>query len=146
MRSSQTPFQAGLWSAGVAFLTFATLLAAQTSRVAGAVQGTVIDQTGSAVAGATVTLRNPATNRTRTTSTDLVGSFRVAELPVGLYEVHIAAPGFSLYTNNALLISIGKVSQFTVRLVPAMVQQQIAVSEQPASIDASQTTEGTTID
>src|SRR5215475_11599993 len=146
MLSSQTPFQAGLWSAGVAFLTFATLLAAQTSRVAGAVQGTVIDQTGSAVAGATVTLRNPATNRTRTTSTDLAGFFRVGELPVGQYEAHIHAEGFSVYTNNSVLVSIGRVSQLTVRVVPAIAQQQITVSEQPSSIDASQTAEATTID
>jgi outer membrane receptor for ferrienterochelin and colicin len=119
---------------------------AQTSRVAGAVQGTVVDQTDSAVAGATVTLRNPATNRTRTTSTDLEGFFRVGELPVGQYEARIHAEGFSAYTNNAVVVAIGRVSQLTVRLVPAVVQQQITVSEQPSSIDASQTTEATTID
>ena len=119
---------------------------AQTSRVAGAVQGTVIDQTGGAVAGATVMLRNPGTNRTRTTSTNLAGFFRVGELPVGQYEVHVAAPGFSVYTNNALVISIGRVSQLTVQLVPAIVQQQITVSEQPSSIDQNQTTDVTTID
>src|SRR5215467_657250 len=146
MLSSQTPFQTGLWSAGFAFLTFATLLSAQTSRVAGAVQGTVIDQTGGVVAGATVTLRNPATNRTRTTSTDLAGFFRVGELPVGQYEAHIHAEGFSVYTNNSVLVSIGRVSQLTVRVVPAIAQQQITVSEQPSSLDASQTTEATTID
>jgi hypothetical protein len=132
------------------FISFAlvavAVCAAQTSRVAGAVQGTVIDQTGSSVAGATVTLRNPATNRTRITSTDLAGFFRVGELPVGRYEVHVEAPGFSLYTDTALVISIGRVAEVAVRLVPAIVQQQITVSEQPSSIDASQTTEATTID
>jgi hypothetical protein len=135
-----------LWSVGFVVLVFTNLSVPQTSRVAGAVQGTVIDQTGSAVAGAAVTLRNPATNRTRTTSTDLAGFFRVGELPVGLYEVHVEAPGFSLYTNNALVISIGSVSQLTVRLVPAIVEQQITVSERPSSVDTSQTTEATTIE
>lgn len=146
MLSSQRALRMRLCSAGFAVLAFATLLTAQTSRVAGAVQGTVIDQSGSAVTGATVTLRNPATNGTRTTSTDLSGFFRVAELPVGRYEAHIQAEGFSVYTNNAVVISIGRVSQLTVRLVPAIVRQQITVSEQPSSIDASQTTEATTID
>src|SRR5215469_5802994 len=146
MHSLQRALRMRLWSGGFAVFTFATLLAAQTSRVAGAVQGTVVDQTGSAVAGATVTIRNPATSQTRTTSTDLAGFFHVAELPVGQYETHIHAEGFSVYTNNAVVVSIGRVSQLTVRLVPAIVQQQIAVSEQPSSIDASQTTEATTID
>lgn len=142
--SPRTP-RLKVWSAAFAVLAFTTLSMAQTSRVAGAVQGSVMDQTGSAVAGATITLRNPATNRTRLTSTDLVGLFRVGELPVGQYELHVGAPGFSLYTHNALVVSIGRVSQLTVQLVPAVVQQQITVSEQPSSIDASQTTEATTI-
>ena len=135
-----------LWPVGVLILTFSTLVAAQRSRVAGAVQGTVFDQTGSAVAGALVTLRNPATNRTRKTSTDLDGLFRIGELPVGLYEVHVQAPGFSLYTNSAIAITIERVAQLKVRLLPAVVQQQVTVSEQASSIDASQTAEATTID
>lgn len=146
MFSLQRALRLNLWPARVAVLAFATFSAAQTSRVAGTVQGTVVDQTGSAVGGATVTLRNPSTNRTRTTSTDLDGFFRVGEVPVGQYEVHVQAPGFSLYTNNAIAISIGRVAQLTVRLVPAVVQQQVTVSDQASSIDASQTTEATTID
>ena len=146
MLSLQRALRMRLWSGGFAILVFATLASAQTSRVAGAVQGTVVDQTGSAVAGATVTIRNPATNQTRTTSTDLAGFFHVGEVPVGQYETHIQAEGFSVYTNTSVVVSIGRVSQLTVRLVPAIVQQQIAVSEQASPIDASQTTEATTID
>lgn len=134
------------WRAGLAILACTTLASAQVSRVAGAVQGTVVDQTGSAVGGATVTLRNPFTNRIRTTSSDLYGFFRVGELPVGQYEVHVQAPGFSVYRNNAIVVSIGKVAQLTVRLVPAVVQEQVTVSEQASSIDATQATETTTID
>src|SRR5215472_2699166 len=134
------------WACSFAFLAFATLAMAQASRVAGVVQGTVIDQTGSAVAGAVIMLRNPATNRTRKASTDLDGLFRMGELPVGQYELHVAAPGFSLYTNNAVAVTIGRVAQLTVRLVPAVVQEQVTVSEQSSSIDASQTSEATTVD
>src|SRR5215469_4135965 len=146
MFSSRCPLGLPFWSGFFAAVALTSFALAQTSRVAGAVQGTVQDQTGSAVAGATVTLRNPATNRSRKASTDLEGFFRMSELPVGLYEVHVEAPGFSLYTNNAIGISIGRVAQLTVRLVPAVVQQRIAVSEQASSIDASQTNEATTID
>jgi len=146
MFSSRCPLGLPFWSGFFAAVALTSFALAQTSRVAGAVQGTVQDQTGSAVAGATVTLRNPATNRSRKASTDLEGFFRMSELPVGLYEVHVEAPGFSLYTNNAIGISIGRVAQLTVRLVPAVVQQQITVSEQASSIDASQTNEATTID
>jgi hypothetical protein len=120
--------------------------AAQTSRVAGTVQGSVIDQTGSAVAGAAVTLRSQGTNQTRTISTNPEGSFHAGELPVGQYELRVESPGFSPYANNAIVVSIGRVVQVAVRLVPATVQQRITVSEQPPPIDPGQTAEATTID
>lgn len=132
--------------AGVVVLAIAFSCAAQTSRVAGAIQGSVVDQTGGTVTSARVTLRNQGTNQTRTISTNAEGSFRAGELPVGPYELRVEASGFSPYVNNAIAVSIGRVVQVTVRLAPATVQQQITVSQQPPSIDPTQTTEATTID
>ena len=132
--------------AGVVVLALVFSCAAQTSRVAGAIQGSVADQTGSAVAGATVTLRNFGTDRTRTVSSNSEGSFRAGELPVGQYELHVDSPGFNPYVNTAIVVSIGTVVQITVRLAPATVLQQVTVSEQPPSLDPTETTEATTID
>jgi hypothetical protein len=128
----------------IAILTLPFCMA-QTSRVAGAVDGSVVDQTGSALAGATITLRNQGTNQMRTIVSNPQGSFRAGELPVGQYEIRVQSPGFSPYVNNAIVISIGMVTRLTVRLAPATVQQQITVSEQPPPIDPSQTTEATTV-
>jgi outer membrane receptor protein involved in Fe transport len=130
----------------VVFLALTFSCAAQTSRVAGTVQGSVVDQTGSAVAGATVRLRNQGTSLTRTTSTNSEGAFRAGELPVGQYELRVESAGFSPYLNNAIVISIGRAVQVVVRLAPATVRQQITVSEQPLPIDPTQTAEATTID
>jgi hypothetical protein len=132
--------------AGVVVLAVVFSSAAQTSRVAGAVQGSVVDQTGGAVTAATVTLHNQGTNRTRTMVTNAEGFFRAGELPVGQYELRIESTGFSPYVNNAIVVSVGTVVQIAVRLAPATVQQQITVSEQPPPIDPTETTEATTID
>src|ERR1700716_2662124 len=132
--------------ASVVVLAIAFSCTAQTSRVAGAVQGSVVDQTGSAVAGATVTLRNQGTNQTRTMVTNAEGTFRAGELPVGQYELRVESSGFSPYINNSIVVSVGTAVQIAVRLAAATVQQQITVSEQPPSIDPTQTTEATTID
>jgi hypothetical protein len=130
----------------VAVATLAFSCAAQVSRVAGAVQGTVVDQTGSTIGGAMVMVRNPATGQSRTTSTNSDGVFWVAELSVGFYELHVEAPGFSPYVNNAIVVSIGRVIQVEIRLAPATVQEHIVVSAQPPPIDITQTIEATTID
>jgi hypothetical protein len=110
------------------------------------IQGSVVDQSGSGVAAATVTLRNQGTNQTRTIVTNGEGFFRAGELHVGQYQLRVEASGFSPHVNNAIVISVGTVVQIAVRLAPATVQQQITVSEQPPPIDPTETTEATTID
>lgn len=131
--------------ASFAILTLSVIGTTQTSRVAGVVQGTVTDQTGSAIAGAGVWLRDLGTNQTRTVYANSEGSFRAGELPVGQYELRVESPGFSPYVNNAVVVSIGRSIQLTIRLSPSRVRQQITVSEEPPPIDAGQTTEATTI-
>src|SRR6266853_222515 len=132
--------------ARVVVLALASSCAAQTSRVAGAIHGSVVDQTGSAVAGAIATIRTQGTNQTRTISTNAEGFFRAGEVPVGQYELRVESLGFSPYVNTAIAVSIGRVIQITVQLNPATIQEQITVSEQPPSIDTTQTAEATTID
>jgi outer membrane receptor protein involved in Fe transport len=146
MFSLETGRSVRLALAGSVVFALAFSCVAQTSRVAGAIQGSVVDQTGSAVSGASVTVRNQATNQARTISTNEEGSFRASELPIGQYELRVGSAGFSPYANSAIMISIGRVVQVTVRLAPATVQEQITVSEQPPPIDPSQTSEATTID
>jgi hypothetical protein len=87
--------------AGVVILAVAFSCAAQTSRVAGTIQGSVVDQTGGAVAGAIATLRNQGTNQTRSISTNAEGFFRAGELPVGQYELRVQSSGFSQLRGSA---------------------------------------------
>lgn len=126
-------------------VTFAAMCVAQISRVAGAVQGNVVDQTGSSVPGATARLLNQGTSLTRTISTDLEGIFRAGDLPVGQYELRVESPGFSRYVNNTIVVSIGMETHVAIQLVPSTVKQQITVSAQPPPIDPTQTSETTTI-
>src|SRR3981081_4762812 len=138
------PLRLSLASAGVLAIAFSCV--AQTSRVAGAIEGSVEDPTGSTVSGATVTLRNQGTNQMRTTPTNSQGSFHAGELSVGRYELRVESRGFSPYVNNAIVVSIGRVVRMTVRLSPATGPQTVTVSEQPPSIDPTESTEATTND
>ncbi len=114
--------------AGVVVLAIASSCAAQTSRVGGAIQGSIVDQSGSAIAGASVTVRNLGTSQARTMLTNAQGLFRAGELSVGQYELRVESSGFSPYANSAIVVSIGRVVQIAVQLTPATVQQQITVS------------------
>ncbi|MGB7136141.1 MAG: carboxypeptidase-like regulatory domain-containing protein [Acidobacteriaceae bacterium] len=56
--------------------------------------GTVTDPSGAVIAGATVTLTNPATLATKTTTTSGEGFYNFTELAPGTYAVKVTATGF----------------------------------------------------
>jgi len=61
----------------------------------GALKGHIQDQHGAAIAGATVTLRNPATSLSRTVQSDSSGNYSFIGVPLtGNYVVSVAAPQF----------------------------------------------------
>ena len=70
----------------------------------GRISGTVTDSAGAVVPNATVTVTSPATNLSRTATTNDEGFYNVTNLPVGSYNVLVEAPNFkkSISPGNAL--------------------------------------------
>ncbi len=60
----------------------------------GEINGTVTDSSGSVVAGTTVTVTNPQTNFTRSTSSNENGNYNFPDLPPGNYTVKAEKQGF----------------------------------------------------
>ena len=80
-----------------------TLVIAQTDL--GAVRGHVQDQQQRAVAGASVTLRNPATNFDRTIETDGSGDYSFIGVPLtGQYVLTVKAPQFNPVEQTGILL------------------------------------------
>ncbi|MDI6625229.1 MAG: TonB-dependent receptor [Brevundimonas sp.] len=76
----------------------------------GAVAGTVENQAGTPVAGATVTLRSVSQGFTRSFTTDASGGFRAVALPQGVYEVVVNASGYNSLTDTVNVGSGGTAS------------------------------------
>src|SRR6185295_12737945 len=72
-----------------------------------AIRGSIKDPQGAVVAGAAVTLTNPETNFTRTTTSNDSGQFAFEGLQPGVYTVSVEAKGFkkSVLTQVAALVS-----------------------------------------
>jgi hypothetical protein len=60
----------------------------------GSFSGNVIDKSGSAIPGATVTVTSQATGLVVTVKTDDAGHYLVPLLPVGVYTVRVDATNF----------------------------------------------------
>src|SRR5438552_19113981 len=58
------------------------------------VTGVVVDQSGAAVPGATVTLKSVATGFSWTTATDAQGTFTLRQVPIGRATLTVVLAGF----------------------------------------------------
>jgi hypothetical protein len=80
---------------------------ALSAQVPASIVGTVTDSTGAVVPGATLTVVNVETGFTRTVVTDDRGWYRVANLPLGDYEIRAEVPGFRTAVRRGVQLSVG---------------------------------------
>jgi len=66
----------------------------------GEITGTVMDQSGAALAEATVTAVCPDTNQTRTVTSGAAGEYRLVDLAACVYKVSVTANGFKTTVRN----------------------------------------------
>jgi hypothetical protein len=82
----------------------------------GGIEGTVSDPQGAVVPNATVTIRNTATNATRTVSTGDDGHYKASSLPPGAYEVKVTAQGFKSQLATGVTVEVGRTTPLDVKL------------------------------
>jgi hypothetical protein len=107
------------------------------SSTTGSLQGLVVDATGSAVAGASLTLRSQSSGAKRTLQSQEDGRFSITSLPMGSYSLHVERKSFNPVTVEPLIISVGQVVTQRIVMNLAALTQKLDVQEQP---DALQTT------
>ncbi|HXX46348.1 MAG TPA: TonB-dependent receptor [Candidatus Acidoferrales bacterium] len=64
------------------------------------VGGTVTDPSGAVIPGATVTIHNPVSQFERSTTTDAMGNFSIANVPFNPYHMTVTATGFTPYVQD----------------------------------------------
>jgi hypothetical protein len=122
----------------VVWIWLASAAWAQSSLVSGGLDGSVIDSSGGRIPGAAVTVHDTATNRMREALTNADGTFNIAELPVGTYEVLVNQPGFAPYRHTGVTIQLGSTVHLDIVLQAAGLTTQVTVTAQPPAIDPAQ--------
>lgn len=90
----------------VTVILMAAVMTAFGQEFRGTISGTVNDPNGAVVAGATVVVKNKATNVTQTVSTNDDGAFSVPFLPPGTYDVTVSSSGFKKSVRENLTVSV----------------------------------------
>jgi outer membrane receptor protein involved in Fe transport len=108
-------------------------------------KGTVVDAQGAFVAGASVTVRNLATNTERKSQSDNNGAFELSALPAGSYRIEIKKDGFQTLVVESFNLEVGTIFTETYALkIGTVTETAVVVSEAPV-IDAGTTSVGQVI-
>ncbi len=133
-------------------LTIALALAAagglwaQSQATTGVIEGTVTDAGGGGLPGATVTLRNTATNYEQTATTKGDGRFRAVLLPLGPYRITVALEGFTTLVREGIDLAVGQSVNLTLPLQVSKVAQEITVTAEAPVVETTSSAGQTRID
>ncbi|MFZ0064410.1 MAG: TonB-dependent receptor [Pyrinomonadaceae bacterium] len=125
----------------------AQLALGQAQSNAADLQGFVRDPSGAVVVGATVSVRNAATNFSRDVTTNDDGYYQLTNLPPGSYEVTVEAAGFAKGRIASITLTVGQRADLDIPLTVGEVGATVDISAAEVSlIESSSTTVSNTID
>ena len=111
----------------------------------GAIQGSVFDQTGGALAGAAVTITDVARGVTRNLTADSAGAYNATSLTPGLYTVRAEAKGFQNVEHANVQVEVGQTVRVDLTLTPGAQTQTITVTSEAPAVDTTDATLGGTV-
>ena len=111
----------------------------------GSLSGTVTDPKGAVVAGATVTVKNAATNQEFSTQTNNNGAYSITALTTGVYTASIVAAGFKQAAVTDIKIDVAKTSTINVELEIGSANETVTVVGGGELLQTQNATVGTTL-
>ena len=111
----------------------------------GRILGTVTDQSGASVAGATVTITDVARGTTRTITTDDAGAYVAPNLLPGNYKVRAEAKGFKSVERPNIELEVAKDALIDLSLPPGDVTETVQVTDEVPLLDTTSATLGGTL-
>src|SRR4029077_4570627 len=104
------------------------------------VLGTVSDQSGGVIAGATVTITDVQKNVSRTLTTDTAGEYTAPNLDPDTYAIRVEFRGFKTFTRQGMQLGVGQEARVDVTLQPGEQSQTITVTEELPLVETTSAT------
>ena len=110
------------------------------------ITGTVVDQSGAPVKGATVTVKDTERGTLSTTTTNDAGAFNFPRVPVGNYEIKVSATGFQTIVQSPLTLVLNQVARLGFQLKVGQVSETVEVSSGTPLLQTDTTLLGNIVD
>jgi len=111
----------------------------------GRILGSITDQSGGAIADATVTITDVQRGVTRTLTTDGEGEYAAPNLIPGTYKVRAEFKGFQAVERPNILLQVGQDVRVDVALQPGEISQTITITEATPMMETTNATLGGTL-
>ena len=97
--------------------------------------GTMTDPSGRVVAGASIRVRNIATDFTYTATSNDNGFYAIANMRPGTYELKASSSGFANYTQKGIVLTVGQVATINVGFQVAAQGETVVVTTEAPVIE-----------
>jgi hypothetical protein len=112
----------------------------------GTILGTVRDASGGVIPGATLTATHSDTGLVRTTFSSDDGSYRLAALPVGRYEVRASLDGFRTAVRDGITLAVTQEAVVNLTLEVGSLAETVAVTAEAPLVNTTSGSLGALVD
>jgi hypothetical protein len=127
-------------------LAFIAVVPAPAQESSASITGTVVDPGGSPVKDATVTATDTERGNSLVAETNDSGAFNFSRVPVGTYDVKVAAKGFQSQVTPKLTLVLNQVARLDFRLKVGQVTESVEVSAATPLLQTDTTIVGSIVD
>jgi hypothetical protein len=128
------------------FAVLALLAALAAAQSTSLLNGSITDSSGAAVAGAKITLTNPATGLHRTTTSNGAGLYQFLDVPPGDYQLEATATGFAPYVAAKVTLVVSTPSTVPIRLQVAGQTESVTVQAETPLINRTDASLGNVVE
>src|SRR6201996_7024846 len=126
-------------------LVLVSALYAPAQQITGSIVGTVKDEQGSVVPGASVKATNADTGFSRVATTSSDGAYRIEYLPIGKYNVQVDMAGFKKFVQQNVILAVDQAQALNVVLAVGASSETVTVSATPPLVETTTATLGRTV-
>ena len=134
----------GFWCLMV-LAAFSCLTTANAQQTLGSINGTVLDPSGAAVSGSTITVIDAEIHFTRTVKAQSNGFFQIFNLPVGTYKIQATHEGFDTTEISGISVQEAGATTLNVTLKVGQATTSVEVTANTL-LNATDSTNGYTLD
>ncbi|HQU85430.1 MAG TPA: TonB-dependent receptor [Pyrinomonadaceae bacterium] len=130
----------------LAFAILASGITVLGQETRGVIKGVVTDPNGATIAGATVTVSDPARGQNVSLTSNDEGFFQANYLLPGIYRITVESAGFKKFVRENVLVEIGAAVQVNIPLEVGGTQETVTVTTDLAAMNTENASLGQVID